>query len=121
MNTDSLNADKNKTYEADFDSTAQEARRLSIALKRFTEIQDPAWKEKYRRYLTLRFRPAMSELIRQGDFSRIRELCRFAPVTESALDAFIDEAAGNRQEEILAFLLEFKCEHFGFHDREFTL
>ncbi len=109
------------TYEADFDSTGQEARKLSIALKRFTEVSNPAWKEKYDRYLSLRFRPAMSELIRQGDFERIRELCLFAPVTEAALDSFIDEAALHRQEEILAFLLEFKRDHFGFHDHAFTL
>lgn len=109
------------TYEAEFESTGQEARKLSIALKRFTEVQDPAWKAKYDRYLSLRFRPAMSELIQQGDFARIRELCLFAPVTEVTLDSFIDEAALHSQEEILAFLLEFKRDHFGFHDRDFTL
>ena len=50
--------------EKEFESASQEARRLAIALKRFTEVQDPVWKEKYQHYLSLRFRPAISELIR---------------------------------------------------------
>lgn len=54
--------------EKEFESAGQEARRLAIALKRFTEVQDPVWKEKYQHYLSLRFRPAISELIRQDDF-----------------------------------------------------
>lgn len=109
------------TYEEKFESAGQESQRLSIALRRFTEVSDPAWKEKYQRYLALRFRPAMSDLISRGDLYRIRKLFCFASVTESALNTFIDDAAYRKQEEILAFLLEFKQEHFGFHDREFTL
>ena len=59
--------------EKEFESVSQEARRLAIALKRFTEVQDPVWKEKYQHYLSLRFRPAISELIRQDDFFRIQK------------------------------------------------
>ena len=29
--------------EKEFESAGQEARRLAIALKRFTEVQDPVW------------------------------------------------------------------------------
>ena len=39
--------------EKEFESAGQEARRLAIALKRFTEVQDPVWKEKYQHYLCL--------------------------------------------------------------------
>ena len=39
--------------EKEFESAGQEARRLAIALKRFTEVQDPVWKEKYQHYLYL--------------------------------------------------------------------
>lgn len=109
------------SFEEKFESSGQESLRLAIALQRFTEISNPAWKEKYQRYLSLRFRPAMHELISQGNLFQIQELCRFASVTESALDTFIDDAVQHKQEEVLAFLLEFKQEHFGFHDREFTL
>lgn len=59
--------------EKEFESAGQEARRLAIALKRFTEVQDPVWKEKYQHYLSLRFRPAIIELIRQDDFFRYSE------------------------------------------------
>lgn len=48
-------------------------------------------------------------------------LCSFAPVTESALNSFIDVAVQNQQEEILSFLMNLKKDRFGFHDREFTL
>ena len=74
--------------EKEFESAGQEARRLAIALKRFTEVKDPVWKEKYQHYLSLRFRPAISELIRQDDFFRIQKLCQFVSITESALDTF---------------------------------
>ena len=30
--------------EKEFESAGQETRRLAIALKRFTEVQDPVWK-----------------------------------------------------------------------------
>lgn len=108
-------------YEEDFLSTGQETRRLAIALKRFCEIKDPAWKNKYQKYLALRFRPALSALIREGDLARIQALCSFAPVTEAALNSFIDESVQNRQEEILAYFMNLKKDRFGFHDREFTL
>ena len=71
-----------------------------LALKRFTEVQDPVWKEKYQHYLSLRFRPAISELIRQDDFFRIQKLCQFVSITESALDTFIEEAVRLHREEI---------------------
>ena len=94
--------------EKEFESAGQEARRLAIALKRFTEVQDPVWKEKYQHYLSLRFRPAISEL------------CQFVSITESALDTFIEEAVRLHREEILSFFLEFQKDHFGFHDHDFT-
>ena len=53
------------SYEEEFLSTGQEARRLSIALLRFIQIDDPEWKNKYQKYLSLRFRPALSTLIRE--------------------------------------------------------
>ena len=109
------------SYEEEFLSTGQEARRLSIALLRFIQIDDPEWKKKYQKYLSLRFRPALSTLIRDGDLTRIQALCSFAPVTESALNSFIDVAVQNQQEEVLSFLMNLKKDRFGFHDREFTL
>ena len=39
------------SYEDEFLSTGQEARRLSIALLRFIQIDDPEWKNKYQKYL----------------------------------------------------------------------
>lgn len=109
------------SYEEKFESSEQEKIRLDIALKRFTEVCDPAWKTKYKQYLSLRFRPAINELIRQGDLFRIQKLCEFASVTTASLDSFINESVQCRQDEILAFFLEFKKEHFGFHDRDFSL
>ena len=96
------------SYEEEFLSTGQEARRLSIALLRFIEIDDPEWKNKYQKYLSLRFRPALSTLIRDGDLTRVQALCSFAPVTESTLNSFIDVAVQNQREEILSFLMNLK-------------
>ena len=88
--------------EKEFESAGQEARRLAIALKRFTEVQDPVWKEKYQHYLSLRFRPAIIELIRQDDFFRIQKLCQFVSITESALDTF--PSFWNSKKTTLAFM-----------------
>lgn len=109
------------SYEQEFLSTGQEPRRLSIALRQFILTEDPQWKERYERYLSSRFRPAMSELIHQGDFLRIKKLCQFAPLTEASLNSFIMDASAKHHDEILIFLLELKKTRFGFHDRTFTL
>ena len=68
-------------YEQIFLSSGQEKQKLTIALKRFVETEDPDWKARYQSYLRTRFRPAMTELIHDGDLARIRSLCAFAPLT----------------------------------------
>ena len=50
-------------YEQIFLSSGQEKQKLTIALKRFIETEDPDWKARYQSYLRTRFRPAMTELI----------------------------------------------------------
>ena len=106
--------------EKEFESAGQEARRIAILLKIFKVFQDPVSKLKFHQYISLRFRPAISELIRQDDFFRIQKLCQFVSITESALDTFIEEAVRLHREEILSFFLEFQKDHFGFHDHDFT-
>ena len=108
-------------YEQIFLSSGQEKQKLAIALKRFTETEDPDWKNRYQNYLRTRFRPAMTELIHDGDLARIRSLCAFASPTAPALEQFIQEASISGQTEILAFLLRLKKDSFGFHDRDFSL
>ena len=108
-------------YEQIFLSSGQEKQKLSIALKRFTETDDPAWQTRYQNYLRARFRPAMTELIQTDDLDRIRKLCSFSAVTAPALEQFIQEASTLGQTEILTFLLRLKKDSFGFHDREFSL
>lgn len=108
-------------YEQIFLSSGQEKQKLTIALKRFIEAEDPNWKARYQSYLRTRFRPAMTELIHGGDLARIRNLCAFAPLTAPALEQFIQEASICGRTEILAFLLRLKKDSFGFHDRDFSL
>ena len=108
-------------YEQIFLSSGQEKQKLTIALKRFIETEDPDWKARYQSYLRTRFRPAMTELIHGGDLARIRNLCAFAPLTAPALEQFIQEASICGRTEILAFLLRLKKDSFGFHDRDFSL
>ena len=108
-------------YEQLFLSSGQEQQKLSIALKRFAEIQDPDWQTRYQSYLRTRFRPAMTELIHSGDLDRIRKLCSFCTLTAPALEQFIQEASVCGQTEILTFLLRLKKDTFGFHDRDFSL
>ena len=47
-------------YEQIFLSSGQEKQKLTIALKRFVETEDPDWKSRYQSYLRTRFRPAMT-------------------------------------------------------------
>lgn len=108
-------------YEQIFLSSGQEKQKLAIALKRFAEVGEPDWQERYQSYLRTRFRPAMTELIHSGDLERIRRLCSFASLTAPTLEQFIQEASVSGQTEILTFLLRLKKDSFGFHDREFSL
>lgn len=78
-------------YEQIFLSSGQEKQKLSIALKRFAEVSEPVWQERYQSYLRTRFRPAMTELIHSGDLERIRRLCSFASLTAPTLEQFIQE------------------------------
>ena len=105
-------------YEQIFLSSGQEKQKLAIALKRFAEVSEPDWQNRYQSYLRTRFRPAMTELIHSGDLERIR---RFASLTAPTLEQFIQEASVSGQTEILTFLLRLKKDSFGFHDREFSL
>lgn len=66
-------------YEQIFLSSGQEKQKLTIALKRFIETEDPDWKARYQSYLRTRFRPAMTELIHGGDLARIPQFMRFCP------------------------------------------
>ena len=100
-------------YEQIFLSSGQEKQKLAIALKRFAEVSEPDWQNRYQSYLRTRFRPAMTELIRR--------LCSFASLTAPTLEQFIQEASVSGQTEILTFLLRLKKDSFGFHDREFSL
>lgn len=68
-------------YEQVFLSSGQEKQKLAIALKRFAEVSEPDWQNRYQSYLRTRFRPAMTELIHSGDLERIRRLCSFASLT----------------------------------------
>lgn len=108
-------------YEQIFLSSGQEKQKLTIALKRFSETEETDWQNRYQTYLRTRFRPAMTELIRNGDLGRIRKLCSFATLTAPALEQFIQEASASGQTEILTFLLRLKKDSFGFHDKEFSL
>ena len=107
-------------YEQIFLSSGQEKQKLTIALKRFIETEDPDWKARYQSYLRTRFRPAMTELIHGGDLARIRNLCAFAPLTAPALEQFI-QSFHLRTDRDPCFSSPVKKDSFGFHDRDFSL
>ena len=43
-------------YEQIFLSSGQEKQKLAIALKRFAEVSEPDWQNRYQSYLRTRFR-----------------------------------------------------------------
>ena len=104
-------------YEQIFLSSGQEKQKLAIALKRFAEVSEPDWQNRYQSYLG----SGRRLLIHSGDLERIRRLCSFASLTAPTLEQFIQEASVSGQTEILTFLLRLKKDSFGFHDREFSL
>ena len=123
------------SYEEEFLSTGQEARRLSIALLQFIQIDDPEWKNKYQKYLSLRFRPALSTLEggTAGSLGQPADLHRAGQNGLQQCDGLVElfdplhvlhsfaRSITKQQEEILSFLMKLKKDRFGFHDREFTL
>lgn len=58
-----------------------------------------------------RLRPAIMQLIRSGDYARIRELCNGAKLSPGLLDAFILEASRCHQTELLIYFMSRK--HMG--------
>lgn len=108
--------------EEKFLSSGQEALRLSIALERgFAADLSPEWRERYRAYLMLRFRPAMEQLIREGAAQKAARLLEEKKPGERELDGLIRMAAKAGQTELLDLFLRWKRETCGFREKTFPL
>lgn len=107
--------------KSDFNSATTEARKLSITLQYFDQDIDADCQKIFTEYLRRRFRPAISQLIRTGDYIRIKKICKFAPITETALNDFISEAARIPNGELVSYFINLKNNLFGFKDNNFTI
>lgn len=105
-----------------FKESRQEPLRLSIALKSFFEEGlDTEVRGAYQQYLHRRLQPAAETLIDAGDTVRLRELAELDWFSERQVDGLIELALRKKKTAALVWLLRWKGEKYGFHDRDFSL
>lgn len=105
-----------------FCSTKQESLRLRCALDGFFLAGIPEdQRREYGRCLKRRIRPAVTQLIRQGDRRRLEQLERQGWFGERELDEFIRTAIEQDQPAMLICLLQLKKKNYGFKGRRLEL
>ena len=105
-----------------FNTSRQEALRLSIALEEFCREEIPAeHRAVYIGYLHRRLRPALLTLVRQDDTLSLTALTQIVSLPAEALNDAIALAASEKRTAALVWLLRYKRETFGFADRDFSL
>ena len=105
-----------------FKESRQEPLRLSIALENFSEEGlDTEVREVYQQYLHRRFQPAAEALINACDTVRLGELAELGWFSQRQVDGLIELALRKKKTAALVWLLRWKGERYGFHDRDFSL
>ena len=105
-----------------FKESRQEPLRLSIALEYFfDEGLDTEAREAYQQYLHRRLRPASEALIDADDTVRLGELAEMGWFSQRQVDGLIELALRKKKTAALVWLLRWKGERYGFHDRDFSL
>ena len=105
-----------------FTTSKQEPLRLAIALEGFfQEGTDSAAREAYVQYLHRRLLHAGAALIEADDTSRLAQLAAQGWFTAKQTDELIRMAREKRRTAALVWLLRWKGEQYGFHDRDFSL
>ena len=105
-----------------FTESRQEPLRLSIALKSFFDEElDAQARDMYRQYLHRRLQPAAAALIDADDIVRLGQLAELGWFSARQVDGLIGLALGKKKTAALVWLLRWKGERYGFHDRDFSL
>ena len=110
-----------KDYQK-FAASKQEPLRLSIALEGFLrEETDAEARNAYREYLRRRLRPAAAALIEADGAAGLARLAAEGWLTGKLTDDLLRTAREKRKTAALVWLLRWKGEQYGFHDRDFSL
>ena len=105
-----------------FSASKQEPLRLSIALKGILREETEAEaREAYRAYLHRRLQPAAAALIEADDAAGLGRLAEEGWLTGKLTDDLLRTAREKRKTAALVWLLRWKGEQYGFHDRDFSL
>lgn len=105
-----------------FTESRQEPLRLSIALGSFfDEGLDVQARDMYGQYLRHRLQPAAAALIDADDTARLGRLAELGWFSARQMDTLIGLALGKKKTAALVWLLRWKGELYGFHDRDFSL
>ena len=105
-----------------FTASQQEPLRLSIALESFfNEELDAEARDTYRQYLHRRLQPAAAALIDADDTARLGQLAELGWFSAQQVDGLIGLAWEKKKAAALVWLLRWKGERYGFHDRDFSL
>lgn len=105
-----------------FTISKQEPLRLSIALEGFLrEETDGEARAAYREYLRRRLQPAAAVLIEADDVTGLARLAAEGWLTGKLTDDLLRTAREKRKTAAMVWLLRWKGEQYGFHDRDFSL
>lgn len=110
-----------ETYQK-FTVSKQEPLRLSIALEGFLrEETGEEARAAYREYLRRRIQPAAAALIEADDAAGLACLAAEGWLTGKLTDDLLRTAREKRKTAALVWLLRWKGEQYGFHDRDLSL
>lgn len=87
----------------------------------FQEEVEESRKKECEKYLKLRIRPVMENLIEQEDTERIEKLEAYGWFGAAQTDAFIRIAAEKKCLSSLVWLLNLKKQKYGYKDKDFSL
>lgn len=104
-----------------FTASRQEAVRLRIALEALPRESDPDRREVYGQYLRRRLRPAVAALVADNDTAGLDYLASLGWLDCAAADEGAALARRTGKSAALVWLLRWKGEHDGYHDRDFSL
>ena len=87
----------------------------------FEDTASEAEKKESEKYLKLRIRPVMENLIEQEDTERIEKLEAYGWFGAAQTNAFIRIAAEKKCLSSLVWLLNLKKQKYGYKDKDFSL
>ena len=105
-----------------FRSAAREQVRLPLAVQAYFSAEaSPQQTRELESYLRRRVRSVIELLLREDDLPKLEQLAAAGWLDPGLVEDGLDMAVRLKKTEGFVWLLQWKAEHYGFADRDFTL